>query len=220
MATSKPREGFTKAIHPSLGVASLAVFLGIVLLSACGGGDTVPPPTQEPARPAPATQTPAAATLHPASQFPTATLPPATQPPTATPLQDQRPAGHAAEEGLELRSETGESVYQGAKCAADAPVRGFDVAAINVEISLNRFLDYDPQGRMYVLEQDLARAKQEEAQNRAARSDQAEPAVTIGLQGDAIQPLTLRINQGDCLRITLRNVLETANPPACTSTRR
>lgn len=86
------------------------------------------------------------------------------------------------------------------------------MAAINVEISLNRYLDYDHQGRMYVLEQDLARAKQEEAQNRAARSDQAEPAVTIGLQGDAIQPLTLRVNQGECLRITLRNALENGEP--------
>lgn len=106
-----------------------------------------------------------------------------------------------------LGQETGESVYQGARCGVDAPQRTFDVAAINIEISLNRFLDFDPIGRMYVLEQDLQRARHEEAQNRAARSDQAEPAVTVGLQGDAIQPLTLRVNQGDCLRITLRNGL-------------
>jgi len=61
---------------------------------------------------------------------------------------------------------------------------------------------------MYVLEQDLQRARGEEAQNRTARQDQAEPAVSVGLQGDAIQPLTLRVNQGDCLRLTLRNGLE------------
>ena len=30
-----------------------------------------------------------------------------------------------------------------------------------------------------------------------------EPAVSIGLQGDAIQPLTLRVDQGECLRIRL-----------------
>ena len=107
-----------------------------------------------------------------------------------------------------LRSETSESVYQDAKCLPEAPLRAFDVAAINIEITLNRFLDYDPEGRMYVLEEDLERAKAEEAQNRAARADQAEPGVSIGLQGDAIQPLTLRVNQGECLRVTLRNAMD------------
>ena len=99
-------------------------------------------------------------------------------------------------------------MYQGAKCSPEATVKSFDVAAINLEITLNRFLDYDPEGRMFVLEEELDRAKQEEAQNRAARSDQAEPAASIGLQSDAIQPLTLRVNQGECLRITLRNALD------------
>ena len=37
-------------------------------------------------------------------------------------------------------------------------------------------------------------------------------AVSIGLQGDAIQPLVLRVNQGECLRITLRNELEGDEP--------
>ena len=40
-------------------------------------------------------------------------------------------------------------------CDPEAPVRHYDVAAIDVEITLNRFLDYDPDGRMYVLERDL-----------------------------------------------------------------
>ncbi|MCH7497941.1 MAG: DNA internalization-related competence protein ComEC/Rec2, partial [Candidatus Marinimicrobia bacterium] len=69
-------------------------------------------------------------------------------------------------------------------------------------------LDYDPEGRMYALEDEVDRVRQEEAQNRAARADQADPAVSIGLQGDAIQPLTIRVNQGECLRISLRNGIE------------
>lgn len=58
---------------------------------------------------------------------------------------------------------------------------------------------------MYALEEDLARVREEEARNQDARAGRAEPAVSVGLQGDAIQPLTLRVNQGECLRIALRN---------------
>jgi len=88
---------------------------------------------------------------------------------------DDEPAGHTATEGPTLGAETTESVHTGARCTPDAPVRAFAVVAVNVEITLNRFLDYDPQGRMYVLQDDLPRVRQEEAQNRAARAGQAEP---------------------------------------------
>ena len=118
------------------------------------------------------------------------------------------PTGHEGDEGQVLGSTTGqETVYAAARCAPTATVRSYRIVAINVQITLNRFLDYDPDGRMYVLEDELARVRQEEAQNRAARQDKAAPAVSIGLQGDAIQPLVLRVNQGECLRITLRNGL-------------
>jgi manganese oxidase len=33
-------------------------------------------------------------------------------------------------------------------------------------------------------------------------------AVTTGLQGDMIQPLVIRANQGDCVKMTLRNQME------------
>ena len=121
---------------------------------------------------------------------------------------DATPGGHAGDEGLVLRPQPEESVYAAARCPSSVPVREFNAVAINVEISLNRFLDYDPVGRMYVLEGELSRVRAEEAQNKAARADQAEPAVSIGLQGDAIQPLTIRVNQGDCLRFNLRNGLD------------
>jgi len=117
-------------------------------------------------------------------------------------------AGHETNDGLPLAASTDESVTPGSACAGSAPVRAFDVVAINVDITLNRYLDHDPQGRMYVLESELPRVRDEEARNNAARAFGSEPGVSIGLQGDAIQPLTLRVNQGDCLRITLRNVLD------------
>ena len=122
-------------------------------------------------------------------------------------------AAHGQGEGLALSGrETTETVVAGPTCGPDALVRHYDVAAINVEITLNRFLDYDPDGRMYVLERDLDRVRREEARNRAARADQGEPGVSIGLAGDAIQPLTIRANQGDCVSIALRNRLNGGEP--------
>jgi hypothetical protein len=126
----------------------------------------------------------------------------------AGPTSDHGLSAHEDDEGIVLGPETGESVYAAARCPADAPIRAHDVAAINVEITLNRYLDYEPQGRMYVLEEALERVRQEEAQNKASRAENGEPAVSLGLQGDAIQPLILRVNQGECLRITLRNALD------------
>lgn len=92
-------------------------------------------------------------------------------------------------------------------CGRGAPVRAYRAAAIEVDITVNRYLDHDPQGRMYVLEEDLERVRAEEASNAAARAGRGDPAVTAGLQGDAIQPLTLRVLPGECLRISLRNAL-------------
>jgi len=97
----------------------------------------------------------------------------------------------------------------GGKCPAGVPVKQYDVSMINVEISLNRWLDFYP-GYMYALTQDLDKVRAEEAKNKAAREkDGFDPgAVTTGLQGDMIQPLVLRANQGDCVKMTLRNQME------------
>src|SRR5215813_9283283 len=126
----------------------------------------------------------------------------------AHPPRGAQPSGHEKSEGVTLTSDQRrESVRSGARCPAAARARTYDVVAINVEITLNRFLDHDPRGRMYVLKDDLARVRHEEKRNQAARADGADTAVSLGLQGDAIQPLALRVNQGECLRISLRNDL-------------
>ena len=97
----------------------------------------------------------------------------------------------------------------GGKCPANAPVKKYDISMINVEISLNRWLDFYP-GYMYAHTHDLDKIRAEEATNKAAREkDGFDPgAVTTGNQGDAIQPLVLRANQGDCVKMTLRNQME------------
>ncbi|THJ24312.1 MAG: hypothetical protein CAF45_006145, partial [Nitrospira sp. CG24E] len=122
----------------------------------------------------------------------------------------QGASAHAMQQGVLLVAEDQDKVKvtQGARCSAQMPVRAYDISAITVEITVNRFGDFYP-GFMYVLTEDVTGVRAEEAKNQAAR-DSDDPtfaggAVSNGLQGDLIQPLVIRANQGDCLRITLRN---------------
>ena len=125
----------------------------------------------------------------------------------------QGAAGHAMQQGILLLAEDMDKVKvsQGARCPVGAPVRAFDITAINVEITLNRFGDFYP-GYTYVLTENLEALRAEEAKNKAARESDDETfskgAVSNGLQGDLIQPLAIRANQGDCLRITLQNKID------------
>jgi hypothetical protein len=117
----------------------------------------------------------------------------------------------AGNQDILLMSNTGmEPVLPGGgRCPATAPVKSYDVSAINVEISLNMWLDYYP-GYMYVLSENLDKVREEERVNREARDkDGYDPgAVKNGLQNQWIQPLVIRGNQGDCVKLTLRNQLE------------
>ena len=97
----------------------------------------------------------------------------------------------------------------GGKCPATAPVRQYNVSAINVEITLNQWLDFYP-GYMYTLDENLDKVRAEETKNREARDKEGfDPGAVIpGVQAQWIQPLTLRGNQGDCVKIKLTNKLE------------
>jgi FtsP/CotA-like multicopper oxidase with cupredoxin domain len=99
---------------------------------------------------------------------------------------------------------------QGGLCPKTASVRNYDISAINVEITLNQWLDYYP-GYMYALTENLDKIREEEAKNAAARESEGhhDPGgVKNGIQGQWIQPLVIRGNQGDCVKITLNNKLE------------
>ena len=48
-------------------------------------------------------------------------------------------------------------------CPAGAPLRHFDVQAIDVKITLNRFGDNDPFGKMYVLSNRVSDVRAQEA---------------------------------------------------------
>ena len=97
----------------------------------------------------------------------------------------------------------------GGKCPATAPVRQYNVSAINVEITLNQWLDFYP-GYMYALDEDMEKIREEEEKNKAARDKEGfDPGAVIpGVQAQWIQPLAIRGNQGDCVKIKLSNKLE------------
>jgi manganese oxidase len=86
-------------------------------------------------------------------------------------------------------------------CPAGSPVREFSVSLINIPIFLNRFGDVVPEGRMYVLDENIQRA-------RATFADAADPYDPM----DIIEPLTLRVNKGDCVEIDFTNRLDESAP--------
>src|SRR5919199_1437732 len=104
--------------------------------------------------------------------------------------------------GIALLALTGASVRvgesatgPGTPCPTTAPVKRFDVTAIDIDIPLNNFGDPDPKGKMYVLNGKLA----------AARNQASTRKVSTGLRNDPIQPLVIRANEGDCVEINFTN---------------
>jgi FtsP/CotA-like multicopper oxidase with cupredoxin domain len=75
------------------------------------------------------------------------------------------------------------------------PTKFFDVTALDVNIPINRFGDHDTKGKMYALSSQVG----------AVRAQEASQKVSVGLRDDAIQPLVIRANQGDCVQIVFKN---------------
>ena len=78
---------------------------------------------------------------------------------------------------------------------ATAPHDTFNISAINVDITLNKFGVHDPNSFMYVLNSNIA----------AVRAEEASGKVSSGLGDDPIQPLVIRANEGDCVTVNLTN---------------
>jgi len=57
-----------------------------------------------------------------------------------------------------------ETVTAGGHCPAGVPVKAYDISAINVEITLNQWLDFHP-GYMYVLTENIQKVRDEEKKN-------------------------------------------------------
>lgn len=78
---------------------------------------------------------------------------------------------------------------------ATAPHDTFNISAINIEMTLNRYGVNDPHAFMYVLNQNID----------AVRAEEASGNVSIGLRNDPIQPLVIRAHEGDCVTVNLTN---------------
>jgi hypothetical protein len=97
---------------------------------------------------------------------------------------------HMLQQGVLLVAEdpTKVAVSAGQRCPLNAPVKDYHVSAINVEITLSRFLDYFT-GYMYVLKENVEKVRGEEAVNREAREKENDPgAVSNGLQAMSSSP--------------------------------
>ncbi|WP_439939121.1 SdrD B-like domain-containing protein [Nocardia sp. N13] len=90
-----------------------------------------------------------------------------------------------------------------AGCAADTADRRYDVAAISVPIPYNRFGDVDPNGMVYVFEQDRAAVKNWHVPLAADAS--ADPAGNRRLRP---RPIVVRANEGECVEVTFTNRLD------------
>ena len=77
-------------------------------------------------------------------------------------------------------------------------IRRFTLEAIQIPIVYNRYGDYDPGGLLYVLEQDSQRI-----QNEALRRFRQTPPQPY----EEVQPLVLRVNLGDIVKVRFRNRL-------------
>jgi hypothetical protein len=112
-------------------------------------------------------------------------------------------------------------------CTDGGPVKSFDIHAINVDITLDRYFDHAP-GFMYALAAKIpeirafesALAATREALRAANDVNLNVPGgtrVTPGLRKDPIQPLVIRANVGDCVRIHFTNDITNDGQPASLS---
>lgn len=79
-------------------------------------------------------------------------------------------------------------------------VRTFDIEAISLPIVYNKYGDHDPNGLMYVLKEDSVRI-QETAKHNYYKLSPPQPF-------EEVQPLVLRANVGDEIRVNLYNKLD------------
>ncbi len=144
------------------------------------------------------------------------------QEPTSAPLEEELNENIAEEGGFEMNEhESSEGPILGAdttehtevinevqSCPEGAAVKRYDVSAITIEMVLNRWGDRDPEAYMFALDDQIEAIRAQEA----LVDDEANFfGLNLGLGADAIQPLTIRANMGDCVQINFTNTL---NQPA------
>ena len=79
-------------------------------------------------------------------------------------------------------------------CPSQATVKVYDLAAIELEMVLNRWGDRDPQAYMFALRDQIPRIRIQEG---LAGSKENHYGLSLGVGDDPIQPLAIRANIGD-----------------------
>jgi len=100
-------------------------------------------------------------------------------------------------------------------CTDGGPSKTYDVSAIDVQITLNRWGDHVDSAHMYALNANIPAIREFEAALEADRTlpdSLATARVSYGLRDDLIQPLVIRANLGECLRIHFTNTLSDGDP--------
>lgn len=81
-------------------------------------------------------------------------------------------------------------------CSADETVKVFEIAAVQAKLVYNRFGWHDPQGRFFVLKEEIERFGTLDEYLKRVESGEIRP-----------EPLVIRVNAGDCIEIRLTNLL-------------
>jgi FtsP/CotA-like multicopper oxidase with cupredoxin domain len=87
-------------------------------------------------------------------------------------------------------------------CPESAPTKLYDVVAIRLDMVVNRWGDHDPEAYMFALRDQIPAIRAQEA-----LGPEDNYGLSLGIGADAIQPLTIRGNPGDCIQIAFENDL-------------
>ena len=81
-------------------------------------------------------------------------------------------------------------------CCTDKNIKVFEIAAVQAKLIYNRFGWHDPQGRFFVLKEDIEKEGTLDNYLNKVESGEIRP-----------EPLIIRVNAGDCIEIRLTNFL-------------
>lgn len=81
-------------------------------------------------------------------------------------------------------------------CCSDKDIKVFEIAAVQAKLTYNRFGWHDPQGRFFVMKEDIEKEGTLEKYIKKVECGEIRP-----------EPLVIRVNAGDCIEIRLTNLL-------------
>lgn len=80
----------------------------------------------------------------------------------------------------------------------DNKIRKFNITVLSIPIVYDFFGDYDPNGLMYILSEDKDRVRKKALSNFNNKDENGDP---LPIPTDEVQPLTIRANVGDKIKI-------------------